>query len=258
MIIRSMIVDDERPAREELKYLLEKHNDIEIVEEGRNGLEALNNINDIMPDVIFLDINMPKISGIEVAAKIMEYEIDKLPLIVFTTAYDEYAIKAFELNAIDYLLKPIDDRRLNKTIDKLRNNLKDKGIEYEKKLNGLINDIQNKKEYKSNKITLYKDGSFYPIEIEYIILATVEDKNTTIITTQGKFIYHETLTHLEKKINKYDFYRSHRSYLVNINYIEKIEPWFNNTYHIKLKEYEEMIPVSRGQVKGFKMIMNIV
>ncbi|MBS4536571.1 response regulator transcription factor [Clostridium sp. D2Q-14] len=257
-MIRSMIVDDELPAREELKYLLGKYSEIEIVKEEKNGLDVLNNIGNIMPDVIFLDINMPKIPGIEVASKIIEYRLDKLPLIVFITAYDEYAIKAFELNAIDYLLKPIDDRRLSKTVDKLIKRLKDKRAEYEEKLNALINDIQNKNEYKYNKITLYREGAFYPIEIDNIVLATVEDKNTTIFTIKDKFIYHGTLTHLEKKINRDDFYRSHRSYLVNINYVEKIEPWFNNTYHIKMKKYSDNVPVSRGQVKEFKSIMNLI
>ncbi|MBS4537820.1 response regulator transcription factor [Clostridium sp. D2Q-11] len=257
-MIRAMIVDDELPAREELRYLLEKHKDIEIIEEAKNGLEALNIIKENILDVIFLDINMPKISGIEVASEVLNYKIEKVPLIVFITAYDDYAIKAFELNAIDYLLKPIGDKRLNKALNKLRESLNNKGIQYEKRLSGLIKEIQGNKEYKYQKLTLYKDGMLFPIELKNIIMATVEDKNTTIITTTGKFIYHETLTHLEERINRGNFYRSHRSFLINIDYIEKIEPWFNNTFHIKLKGYDEMIPVSRGQVKEFKMIMNII
>ncbi|MGO1369552.1 MAG: LytR/AlgR family response regulator transcription factor [Senegalia sp. (in: firmicutes)] len=257
MKIKALIVDDELPAREEIIYLLSKYKDIEIIGEENNGLSAMEAVEKLEPDMIFLDINMPKISGIEVANKIINKE-DNIPLIVFITAYDEYAIKAFELDAIDYLLKPISEQRLDKTIDKLRLGLGFRNEKYEIKLNNIINKLQKKKEVTLDKLTLYKEGAFYPIEIKDIILATVEDKNTVIITKNDKFIYHESLSHFEKNINNDNFFKSHRSFVVNMDYIEKIEPWFNQSYNIKLKYYNENIPVSRGQLKEFKMIMNII
>ncbi|WP_130807556.1 LytR/AlgR family response regulator transcription factor [Senegalia massiliensis] len=258
MKLKVLVVDDELPAREEIKYLLEKYDDIDIIYEANNGIIAFDLIQKFEPDIIFLDINMPKISGIELADKIINTKNTKIPLIVFITAYDEYAIKAFELNAIDYLLKPIGENRLEKTLKKIRENLKLNDEKMQQNINTIVNQLQSKKQSDSIKLTLYKDGAFYPISTKDIIFSTVEDKNTVIITTKGKFIYHDSLSHLERNINKNNFFRSHRSFIINIDYIEKIEPWFNNTYNVKLKGYNEHIPVSRGQVKQFKTIMNII
>lgn len=258
MNIRALIVDDEMPAREELKYLIEKYEGIEIVDEAKHGLEALNILKEKDIDLVFLDISMPKISGIDVAETISS-DKNKMPFIIFITAYDDYAIKAFELNAIDYLLKPVTEDRLIKAINRVEESLYKDNYKYEMKLKNLINDMNsNYSDYKSEKVCLYKDGTFIPVDKEDIILATIEDKNIIIITNKGKFVYHETLTHLEERLSNDNFFRSHRSYLINLDYINKIEPWFNNTYHIDMEGYEKKVPVSRGQVKDFRVIMNII
>lgn len=239
-----LIVDDEMPAREELKYLLKSFEDINIIGEASHGLEAIELNNTLNPDLIFLDIQMPQINGIDVAKKI--YKDNWLPLIIFTTAYDDFAIKAFETNAVDYLLKPISLDRLEKAINKSRE---------------IFNTLTPNKESEKptiEKICLYNDGSIVPVDFEDIVYATVEEGVTIIFTSKGSYEYKNSLSNLEEKLSGSNFFRSHRSFLINLDYIEKIEPWFNSTFLIKMKNSKEEIYVSRNKVKEFKKIMDII
>lgn len=253
-MIRCIIVEDEIPAREELKYLLQEFEDIDIVGEAPNGLEAIELIQRLKPDLILLDIKMPKISGIEVAEHIVKN--DHVPLIVFITAFDQFAIKAFEVNAIDYLLKPVSKERLKKAIEKIKEKHYSKA-DYDDRLEKLLRVIKNEKRNRVSKISVYKNGRLIPLDPGEIIYITVEGRNTIIVSTKGKFESNNTLSQLEEKLNTKNFFRSHRSYLINLDYIEEIEPWFNSTYQVKMKNSKEKIPVSRSQVKDFRRIMNI-
>lgn len=254
-MIKCLIVDDEKPAREELEYLLKDFSDISIVGMASHGLEAIKLYRELNPDLIFLDVQMPQINGIEVAEQLITE--DKKPLIIFVTAYDNYAIKAFELNAIDYLLKPVSEERLKNALDKVRKTMSN-FLDYEDRLRRLLFEISPKDSCNMiRKICLYKNGTLIPINTDEIIYATVENRSTVIISKKGRYEYPNTLSHLEEKLNTANFFRSHRSFLINLNYIEQIEPWFNSTYMIKLRYTDEKIPVSRNQVKRFKEIMNI-
>ncbi|WP_425445924.1 LytR/AlgR family response regulator transcription factor [Dethiothermospora halolimnae] len=252
-MINCIILDDEKPAREELSFLLKGYDDIGVLAEAKHGLEALDLISELDIDLIFLDIEMPKVNGIEVAEKILNN--NNPPFIVFVTAYNEYAIKAFELNAIDYILKPFSKDRLDNTINKVLKRLDYNSINYKNRLENLLCEIENKSNI--NKVCLYKNGSYIPVLVESIIYATVVDKSTLIFTENESYEYQNSLSQLEETLNLDNFFRSHRSFIINLDFIEKIEPWFNSTYQVKLKCIKEKIPVSRSQVKSFKKIMKI-
>lgn len=252
-MIRCLIVDDELPAREELKYLLSNSNKVKVVGEASHGLEALELIKKIEPDVIFLDIQMPQMSGIDVARKILQE--DHIPMIIFVTAYDEFAIEAFEVNAIDYLLKPISEERLYSRIEKIyfmKNNEQVNPIE---QLNKLIQGI--KVSNPSSRISVYFKNKLIPIDTNDIIYSTVENKTTVIVTAKGKYETNYNLSELQEKLDPEIFFRTHKSYILNLNFIESIEPWFNSTYNINLKNSKDIVPVSRNYAKKFKEIMNI-
>ncbi len=252
---RCLIVDDEMPARQELLYILSGIDGIEVVGEASHGLEALELINRLKPDIVFLDIQMPGMSGIDVARKLLEEEYR--PIIIFITAYDQFAVQAFEVNAIDYLLKPISEERLEKRLEKVvASRKRSEDFDYNT-LSKLIEDIKSGTATPTKRISLYHNNRLIPIDIKDIIYVTVEDKSTVIVSNKGKFETNHTLNDLMDKLDSETFFRSHKSYIINLNYIESIEPWFNSTYNINIKGHKETIPVSRSYAKGFKEIMNI-
>lgn len=253
-MIKVLVVDDETPAREELIYMLKRHSDIEVIDEADNGIEAIEKVKGIDIDAIFLDINMPKMGGIEVAKEIIKF--NKNIKIIFVTAYDEYALKAFEVNAVDYILKPISDDRFKNTMDKLINRIEVKTL-YNKDIEKVI-DVLSEIKIKDNpeRVSLHNGEKLIPIDLKDIIYTTIENKNTVVWTIKGKFNINYTLTELEEKWS-FKFFRTHKSFLVNLDFIEEIEPWFNSTYNLKLKDSKEKIPVSRSQVKRFKKVMNM-
>lgn len=252
-MIRCLIVDDELPAREELKYILSKSNKVKVIGEASHGLEALELIRKTEPDVVFLDIQMPQMRGIDVARKVLEE--DHIPMIIFVTAYDEFAIEAFEVNAIDYLLKPISEERLYNRIEKIYSMKNNEEINSIEQLNKLIKDM--KSSTPSSRISVYFKNKLIPIDTNDIIYSTVENKTTVIITPEEKYETNYSLSELHEKLDPEIFFRTHKSYILNLNFIESIEPWFNSTYNINLKNSKEIVPVSRNYAKKFKEIMNI-
>ncbi len=254
-MLTCLIVDDETPAREELKYMLKDIEDIVVLGEASNGVDAIKLIDSLAPDMVFLDIEMPEISGIDVAKMLAEK--DKNIDIIFVTAYDNFAVDAFDVNAIDYLLKPISKERLYKAIDRI-NLLKEerKDIGYHK-LKSIIEDIEDKKHKNLNRISVYHNNKLFPIDTKEIIYATIEDKSTIIVTASGKYKLNISLNELIDKMPRDTFFRSHKSYIVNLDMIESIVPWFNYTYNINFKDIKESIPVSRSHIKDFKDKMNI-
>jgi len=251
--MRCFIVDDEIPAREELKYLLSNLKDIEIVGEAGDGESALELITRLNPEIVFLDIKMRGMSGFDLAHILLQ--LNKRPLIVFITAYDQYAIQAFEINAVDYLLKPVSTGRLEKTIERLSALHAQKTSEVEMNMVQLLKYISPKS---GQKICVYNNGKHIPLGPEDIIFAKVEGRSTIIKSRKGEFLSSMSLGELEEKLKGNDFFRCHRSYLININEIQEIDNGFNGTYEIILKGYnKEKIPVSRSNAHTFRNLMNM-
>ncbi len=254
--MRCIVVDDEMPARDEIIYLLEKIGDVEVVGEASSGIGALELIRKKNPDVVFLDINMSGMDGFDLVNETLKEKIN--PFFVFVTAYDQYAIKAFEVNAIDYLLKPINKLRLQKTMDRLRTFIsnKDSKIEVENKLNNFIKSFDNKS--KVNKICVYKNGKYIPLKPKDILFVTTVGRHTIIRTKLGEFTTNLTLSELEEKLTQYNFFRSHRSYLLNLDEVKEIHNWFNGTFQVVLNGVDDVkVAVSRNKASEFKEIMNI-
>lgn len=255
-MIKCIVIDDEKPARDELAYLINKADEFSVIATYESGIRLLGDTDQVAEalflksDVLFVDINMPGMNGIELVEriKVMGYEGQ----IVFVTAFDDHAIKAFELHAIDYIMKPVSEERIRKCLNRLQEEQKD--MTYDDKLDKLITQLgQDKK----GKICLHHNGKIVPVKLDEILYCKAENKGTVIYTEQGTFQAALSLVDFEKKIQGENFFRCHRSFLINTNYIMNIEPWFNRTYQVEFKDIEEKIPVSRNYVQRFKEIMNI-
>ncbi|MEA1975206.1 MAG: LytTR family DNA-binding domain-containing protein [Bacillota bacterium] len=247
-MINCIIIDDEKHARIELIYHLNKFKKLSVIADFSNEIDAINFIKKNTVDLVFLDITMITSNGIDTAQKIKSLDLNKIPYIVFVTAYDEYAARAFDLEAIDYILKPINEKRFDKCINKVlhifeKNNLK----------KDYFNTTNNK-----DIISLSKNNIVYPIKKNLIKLVYIENRTLIIETTKGKFIVTTSLNEFEENLSSNIFFRVHRSFLININYIEEIIPWFNSTYKIKITDIDMEIPISRNQTHNFKKIMNII
>lgn len=250
-MIKCIVVDDEKPARDEISYLISMHSKFEIVKTFDSSSSLLANIFSYDVDVIFVDINMPIMSGIEMVEKLNQLGIDTH--IVFVTAHDAFAVKAFELHAIDYLLKPVSEDRISKCLTRIADKIND--TNYEQKLELLLSQIDNNK---NGNFCLHRDGKIVPLKLSEIIYAKAENKGTKIETTKGIFLTSMQLRELERKLLSKKFFRCHRSFLINLSYVSNIEPWFNRTYQVDLENINEKIPVSRNYVQDFKELMNIL
>ncbi|OQY30702.1 MAG: hypothetical protein B6241_15465 [Spirochaetaceae bacterium 4572_59] len=256
-MIRVLIVDDEKPARDELHYLLKKEKDIQIILEAENGMKALEILEEQEVDLILLDIQMPGMTGLETARQLMALPV--FPQIIFVTAYDQFALEAFDVNALDYLLKPIETDRLERSLNRLRNRMlnHEESSELEDAVLKILKSSDEKKKNRFRKITVYKEGRFIPLDFEQIVMLTAEEKHSRIYTEKSKYDYRKSLGELEELIRDPFLFKCHRSYTVNLNYMESIEQWFNNSYRIKLKGVDELIPVSRSHTTELKKILNM-
>lgn len=239
-MINCIVIDDEKPAREEIIFHIKKNNELKFINDFDNGEDAIDFMKEETIDLIFLDINMPNLDGIEFTEKIKNIFYNP-PKIIFITAYEHYAVKAFELNATDYILKPVRKQRFIKAVT------------------SAIEAIEaNKDKSKSRFISLSKNGELYPILKDNIKLVYIENREVFVNTTTGNFTANCTLNHFEHKLRDKCFFRAHRSYIININYIEKIIPWFNSTYKVKLEDVDKEIPISRSKTPKFKEKMSII
>ncbi|HPP31291.1 MAG TPA: LytTR family DNA-binding domain-containing protein [Soehngenia sp.] len=246
-MINVLIADDEIHAREEVKYLLHKYRDFTVIGQANHGMEVLKLNHSLKPDVIFLDIKMPTLDGIEVA-KIINDLKDK-PELIFLTAYDDYAVNSYEFDVIDYLLKPISEERFEKSIQKLRAKFADNIISPKE------SEIKNDKT--KGVISSYKNGLIIPIRYTEILYATIYERETLLVTKDDEYKVNLTLGQLYQLLKDHDFFRTHKSYIVNLDYIKSIEPWFNSTYNVLIEYRNIKIPVSRNYVKEFRERMNI-
>lgn len=234
-MIRTLIVDDESLARERIISLLKKENDIEIVGECSDGEEALQKINNLKPDLVFLDIQMPIMNGVDVIKNLSEY----FPEVIFVTAYDEYAVEAFEMNALDYLLKPFDQERFSKTLARTRQRiLANSTEEISEKLNNLILTFSqnNSKEKYLTKFVIKSGGKISFINIDEINYIEADGNYLTIHTSNSKHLYRDTITNVSEKLNPEIFVRIHRSYIVKMGTIKEMQSHFNSEYIITLKD----------------------
>ncbi len=237
--MKAIIIDDERLARQELKSLLAEFKEVEIIAECASAADAKQKIEELKPDVIFLDINMPGKSGLELVE-----EISALPDVVFVTAYDEHAIKAFELNAFDYLLKPVQPQRLAETIKKL--SLKEGGGGREN--TSLLNEHDQ---------VFIKDGEkCWFIKLNDIRLFESEGNYVRVYFEANKPLILRSLNNLEQRLNEKTFFRASRKHIVNLNYIGSIETWFNGGLMVKMKDGRE-IEISRRQAVKLKELMSL-
>lgn len=253
MEFTALLVDDEAPAREELRYLLESYPEVKVIGEVSSGQEAVEKILKLNPDVIFLDIQLSDMDGFEVARQI--FQKGNAPVVVFATAYDEYAVRAFEINAVDYLLKPFSENRLDKTVERLIKIFKEKKQDVEAiKVSELLK-VQ-KPAY--NKLSFWKNNRIYLVCPDEICYCEAVEKGSKVKTEKGEFLSPYTLSELEEKIKNPSFFRTHKSFLVNLDKVKEIIPWFNGTFILSIKGYEkDEVPVSRRHAKEMRELFKI-
>jgi len=251
MTISAVIVDDEKLAREELHYLLKQVGDIEVLAEGSNGVEAVSLIKEHNPDLVFLDVQMPGLDGFGVIKKLVDKK-QPIPQIVFATAFDQYAVRAFEVNAIDYLLKPFDKKRVQQSVQKARTKLHSAPSQNDK-LESLVKMLESQRP-QASKILLRAAGRLFLIDQKDVCYAAIEEGVITVATSQMEGHSNcRTLEELMEMLDPNFFWRAHRSYVVNINRIKEVVPWFKSSYQLRMDDKKQTeIPVSRAQTKRLR------
>jgi two-component system, LytTR family, response regulator len=241
---RTIIIEDEAPAREILRHYLKDHNEIDIIAECSDGFAGLKSISEMKPDLVFLDIQMPKLTGFE-----MLEVLDEKPAIIFTTAYDQYAIRAFELNAVDYLLKPFPKERLTEALNKaMAKIVAGKGGAY------VPGDMLPKKPdipVPLNRIVVRKGNSISIIPIDQVKYVEAQDDYVMIYYSTGKALKQQTMKFYEDNLPKTDFVRIHRSYIVRVEEIKRIEPYGKDN-HVAILHSGDRLSVSRAGYKHLK------
>ncbi|RNA67034.1 LytR/AlgR family response regulator transcription factor [Alteribacter keqinensis] len=239
-MIRVVIVDDEPLSRDELAHLLSEYKDMEVVGQAGSGEEGLELSLKLSPDVIFLDIEMAEMSGVELAKALQQ--LKKVPAVVFATAYPDYAVNAFRLEALDYLLKPFDEEQLEETVERIRSLYKTASEMPSKKVSRLAVEHDETITYLT------------PEEIDYCFR---EGKETKVCTGERCYSSRLTLRELEEKLAAHSFFRTHKGYLVNLERVESLTPWLNGAYQVKMRGGTGDIPVSRNYVKELRQKLEL-
>jgi len=262
--LRVVVADDERPARSFLVALLRSFEDVAVVGEAASGKEAVAMIEKEKPDLAFLDWQMPELDGMGVVRQLRR---QAMPLIAFVTAYDEYAVRAFEVNAVDYLLKPVDPSRLEVAVDRARRRIStDRPSDRGTGAAGSINDqlekivqLVTERQSRRERLAIKVGERFLLVQSEEIIYASLVDEGITVVTGQyaGTSNY-RTLDELQARLDPSVFWRVHRSHLVNINKIKEIVPWFSRNYILRMKDAKATeIPVSRTQTRRLREYLKL-
>ena len=257
MKITALIVDDEQPARDELAFLLKGLPDLEIVGQGKNGVEAVNLVRELNPHVVFLDVQMPGVDGFGVIKRLLEKKV-RLPFFIFATAYDQYAVQAFEVNAIDYLMKPIAKPRLEKAVLRVRRML-ETSESASQKLDRLVQIMEERPSLQKGKLVVKSGNRLFLVDSDDIIYASIEDGVISIVTRdlEGQSNF-RTVEELQSNLDPKTFWRVHRSYLVNVNHIKEVVPWFKSSYQLKMQDRKQTeIPVSRAQTRKLRELLNL-
>jgi two-component system, LytTR family, response regulator len=269
--LRTVLVDDEQLARDDLGYLLGQVGGVEVIAQAGNGVEALATIVRLRPDLVFLDVQMPGLTGFEVARRMIHG--GPASHIIFVTAFDRHAIEAFEVNAVDYLLKPVDPARLEVALHRVRRRISvermndeagppstralDPGISNDQleKIVQLVNERRSRRE----RLAIKVGERFLLVQAEEIVYASLADESITVVTNQhtGTSNY-RTLDELQARLDPNIFWRVHRSHLVNINKIKEIVPWFSRNYILRMKDQKSTeIPVSRTQTRRLREYLKL-
>ena len=263
MDLKAVLVDDEQLARDELGFLLTQIGGVDIIGQAGNGMEALETIARFEPDLVFLDVQMPGLTGFEVARRLLA-DARRLPAVIFVTAYDEHAIEAFEVNAVDYLLKPVDPLRLEQAVERARRRAtSDKQIGNDasvttdqlEKIVQLVAERQSRRE----RLAIKVGDRFLLVQAEEVLYASLAEESITVVTHQhaGTSNY-RTLDELQARLDPAVFWRVHRSHLVNINMIREIVPWFSRNYILRMRDEKGTeIPVSRAQTRRLREYLKL-
>lgn len=230
-----IIVDDEYPAIQELSYFITSFSSIKILDKFDDSIKALEYVQNNAVDVIFLDINMPKLDGITFSRVINTLKVK--PLLVFISAYREYAVEAFEVIAFDYILKPYSENRISDALQRLENCITTK--------------------CSNNKMTFWKNDKMFVINLTDIYYCEAHEHEVYVYTREDQYKVSSSISEFYKKLPQDNFFKCHRSYIVNLDKITEITPWFNNTYMLKLQGIDTEIPVSRQNTSNFKQLMGI-
>jgi two-component system LytT family response regulator/two-component system response regulator LytT len=287
MPISALIIDDEQLARDELQYLLDQVGGVEVLAQGTNGIEAVDLIEEHHPDLVFLDVQMPGLDGFAVIQRLMDrnsssmiagQEAQPLPQIVFATAYDQYAVRAFDVNAVDYLLKPFDRTRVQQAVERVRSRMADSASvaaganpppdsPIESQLEALLR-LLNRPQGASripqparltNKLIVQAQSRLLLIDQADICYAAIDEGVIRIVTQS--FEGHSKCRTLEELLELMDpalFWRAHRGFVVNINHIREVVPWFKSSYQLRMNDKRQTeIPVSRAQTKRLRELFNL-
>lgn len=257
MSLSALIVDDEQLARDELGYLLKSVEGVEVVALGKNGVDAITLVREHSPDLVFLDIQMPGLDGFGVIKKLLDRKIP-LPQIVFTTAFDQYAVKAFEVNAVDYLLKPFDKRRVAQAVQKALKKRTPDTASADQRVESLVKMLEAQTA-QSSKILLRAGGRLMLVDQKDIAFASIEDGVITVVANamEGQANC-RTLEELMAGLDAGIFWRAHRGFVVNINRIKEVIPWFKSSYRLRMDDRKSSeIPVSRSQTKRLRELFGL-
>ncbi len=277
MTISALIIDDEQLARDELAYLLESGQDVDVVAQGANGIEAVDLIEEYHPDLVFLDVQMPGLDGFAVIQRVMERHRKhkdnnnwSLPQFVFATAYDQYAVRAFDVNAVDYLLKPFDRGRVEKALERVRGRMTTVGAgtnggesPIESQLDALLHLLKKPqgagRAAQPAKLIVQAGSRLLLVDQAEICFAEIEEGVIRVVTQQ--FEGQSKCRTIEELLDQLDpaiFWRAHRSFVVNINQIREVVPWFKSTYQLRMNDKKQTeIPVSRAQTKRLRELFNL-
>ncbi|MBC8006712.1 MAG: response regulator transcription factor [Prolixibacteraceae bacterium] len=249
--IATVVIDDEKLALEELLYLLKDYPEVEVVASADNGIQGVEIIEKYEPDIVFLDVQMPGLDGMGVIRTLREHS-DELPYFVLVTAYENYAIEAFSMEALDYLLKPVEKVRLDRTIERAQRLFSEQRA-------GEPFAVTPRPKEQRTKILVKSAGRSFIVDAQDIVYATIDEGIITIVTSavEGESNY-KTIEELQSNLDPETFWRVHRSYLVNINRIREVIPWFKSSYQIRMDDKKQTeIPVSRVQTKRLRSLLKL-
>ncbi len=275
MSLSALIIDDEQLARDELKYLLDSVGGVDVVAQGTNGIEAVDLIEEYHPDLVFLDVQMPGLDGFAVIRRLKERseskartrpgaEEEPLPQIVFATAYDQYAVRAFDVNAVDYLLKPFDRSRVEQAVERARGRMSGNAAPVaEAQIDALLR-LLNRPQIAARspqpaKLIVQAQSRLLLVDQAEICYAAIDDGIIRVVTPsfegQSKC---RTLEELLEQLDAALFWRAHRGFVVNINHIREVVPWFKSSYQLRMDDKQQTeIPVSRSQTKRLRELFNL-
>jgi two-component system LytT family response regulator/two-component system response regulator LytT len=252
VVISAIVVDDEKLASDELSYQLREFPDVEVIATASNGLEAVQMVMDLEPDLVFLDVQMPGLDGMGVLRKLREKNIP-LPYFVMATAYDQYAVEAFKWEALDYLLKPVEKERLAQVIDRAR-----KGVAERQRI-APAELPAPKPSLQRTKLLIKNNQRNFIVDAQDVVYATIEDGLITVVASnlEGQSNY-RTIEELQSNLDADTFWRVHRSYLVNIHRIKEVIPWFKSSFQLRMDDKKQTeIPVSRVQTKRLRALLKL-